>query len=79
MRTTIEINDRHRAALLELAARRGEKGFSVLVRDALDAYLKEEKSRRDWQRGALRLRGSLSPHEGGALKRHITRLRRSWR
>jgi hypothetical protein len=33
MRTTIEITPVHRARLLELAARRGVKGFSHLVNE----------------------------------------------
>lgn len=39
MRTTIEIKPEHRARILELAAARGEKGFSSAVADALDMYL----------------------------------------
>jgi len=31
MRTTIEIRDEHRAALLELAAKRGLKGFLAKI------------------------------------------------
>jgi len=38
--TTVEIRDRQRAKLFELAARRGEKGFSKLVQEAIDLYLK---------------------------------------
>ena len=39
MRTTIELKPEHRARLLELAARRGEKGFSSVIAEAVDAYL----------------------------------------
>lgn len=39
MRTTIELPDEQRAKLLELAARRGEKGFSKLVQEAVAEYL----------------------------------------
>ena len=42
MRTTVEIPDVQRARLLELAARRGEKGFSRLVQEAIDRLLAEE-------------------------------------
>ena len=42
MRTTVEISDSHRARLLKLAADRGEKGFSHLVREALDQYLDDD-------------------------------------
>ena len=35
MRTTIEMKPEHRAKLFELAARRGAKGFSGLVAEAV--------------------------------------------
>lgn len=60
MRTTVDISDEHRARLLELAARRGEKGFSSLVRDALDAFLTREAAQEVARRRALSLRGRLS-------------------
>jgi len=37
MRTTIEMDDGHRAAMLKLAPGRREKGFSALVGEAIDA------------------------------------------
>ena len=46
MRTTVELKDKHRAKLLELAARRGQKGFSDLLAEAIDVYL-ETLSRED--------------------------------
>jgi len=39
VRTTIEIKPGHRARLLEVAARRGEKGFSSVIAEALESYL----------------------------------------
>ena len=36
MRTTVEINDRFRARLLQIAAERGEKGFSGMLEEALE-------------------------------------------
>ena len=42
MRTTIEIKPEHRAKLLELAARRGQKGFSQLIAEALEAFLRAQ-------------------------------------
>jgi len=40
MRTTIDLKPEHRARLLELAARRGERGFSSIIGEAVDARLK---------------------------------------
>ena len=46
MRTTVEITDAQRAELLKLAAQRGEKGFSAVIREALDLYLRQHRARR---------------------------------
>jgi hypothetical protein len=79
MRTTIEMRDEHRAALLEIAARRQLKGFSELVEDAIASYLKADAARRARRRQALALKGSLSRAEGDRLHKEAAALRRSWR
>jgi hypothetical protein len=79
LRTTIEMTDAHRAALLELAARRGQKGFSRLVEDAIAAYLLEESARDDKRRAAARLRGALAQDEALELRTSTVALRESWR
>lgn len=79
MRTTIELSDEHRAKLLELAARRGEKGFSSLVGEAIELYLRSiEESTEDRQR-ALELRGVLSEAAADELEERTRSLRDSWR
>lgn len=79
MRTTIEMKDEHRAALLEIAARRRLKGFSALVEDAVDSYLKAESARTSRRRDALALKGTLSRAEGERLRKEAAALRESWR
>jgi metal-responsive CopG/Arc/MetJ family transcriptional regulator len=79
MRTTIELKDEHRAALLEIAARRRLKGFSALVEDAVESYLKADADMRTRQRNALALKGTPSRAEGERLRKKATALRRSWR
>lgn len=79
MRTTVEIKDAHRARLLELAARRGEKGFSRIIEEAIEAYLKTVKENEEMRRRALLLRGSLSLKEAARLRQEAAALRRSWR
>jgi len=79
MRTTIEIPDEYRAKLLKLAADRGEKGFSGLVREALARYLDEEEARRRRADVAIGALGSLSEEEIGALEESVARLRSRWR
>ena len=79
MRTTIEIKPEHRAKLLELAALRGEKGFSSVVAEALESYLEGVAEQEQLRRSAIRLRGSLPKTDAERLRREASSLRRSWR
>ena len=45
MRTIVDIKPEHRDALLALAARRGQKGFSLVLAEAIEEYLDEERTR----------------------------------
>lgn len=79
MRTTVEIKPEHRARLLELAARRGHKGFSQLIAEALDLYLKAEATQADVRKRARTLRGALAAREATALRNAAAEIRKSWR
>jgi hypothetical protein len=79
VRTTIEIKPAHRAKLLELAARRGAKGFSELVGEALEAYLHAEADRDALRRRAVRLKGTLAGRAARSLRATAEELRKSWR
>jgi predicted DNA-binding protein len=79
MRTTVEINDEHRARLLQIAARRGDKGFSRIIAEAIERYLAEIERSEAARRKALRLYGSLSRREADRLRADSVRIRQSWR
>lgn len=79
MRTTIELTDEHRARLLELAARRGEKGFSSVIAEALDEHLRRLDAGADARQRALRVRGTLSRTDADRLRQNAAALRESWR
>jgi len=79
MRTTIEIPAAQRARLLEIAARRGEKGFSRLVQEAVERFLSEEDTRKARTEAALALEGSMSAKAAEALSASVVRIRRTWR
>lgn len=79
MRTTVEIDDAHRAELLKLAAQRGEKGFSSLIREALDLYVRQHRARREAVSKAIDLQGSLGEKEADALEASVRQLREKWR
>jgi hypothetical protein len=77
MRTTLELSEAHRASLLAIAARRGEKGFSQVVAEAVEAYLAAGGGAD--RAGALRLKGVLSDKEAAALRGRVKAIRRRWR
>ena len=79
MRTTIEMKPEHRSALLALASRRGQKGFSEVVGEALESYLRGEADREKRRRTLRALAGSLSKTEADELRRTVRDLRESWR
>jgi predicted transcriptional regulator len=79
MRTTIEMKDEHRARLLELAARRGEKGFSGIVAEAIDKYLNEQGANTKQLQKALLTRGKFSGKEANQFRSKTVVLRQLWR
>jgi predicted transcriptional regulator len=79
VRTTIEIKPEHRARLLELAATRGEKGFSTVVAEALEVYLEAQSGRTNAIQGALALKGSMGETEAAGLSTRTGRIRANWR
>ena len=79
MRTTIEITSEQRAQLMHIAARRGEKGFSKLVQQALDAYLKAQAGEEEKRRRALMLKGALDSRGADRLRTATREIRESWR
>jgi predicted transcriptional regulator len=79
MRTTIEIKPEHRARVLELAASRGEKGFSAVVGDALEFYLQAQRDRTRAIQKALALKVSIGEKEGARLRAETRKIRAHWR
>ncbi|MBX3274986.1 MAG: hypothetical protein KF729_32275 [Sandaracinaceae bacterium] len=79
MRTTIELTDAQRAKLLDLAAQRGLKGFSPLIREAVDKYLEEQAGRLERVRAAQGVLGTFDDDAGERLAESMRRARSDWR
>lgn len=75
MRTTVELSDDIRAKLLELAARRGERGFSAIVEEAVRRYLREEEQRRQVAEEAREVIGTMAEEDARALEESVEKLR----
>ena len=79
MRTTIEMKTEHRAKLLEIAANRGQKGFSSVVSEAIDVYLGLEAQMEKQRQRVLDLEGALSQKEAKELRKQVELIRDTWR
>ena len=73
------MNDELRAKLLSIAARRGIKGFSKIVEEALESYLELELSKNERIEKALAAKGSLDEDDAERLLDVSAELRKSWR
>lgn len=80
MRTTVELSDEIRAKLLDLAARRGERGFSSIVEEAVRRYLREEERSRQLAEAARNVIGAMKEDDAVALEDSVNALREGpWR
>jgi hypothetical protein len=79
MRTTVEMKPEHRAALISIATKRGEKGFSSVLAEIIDDYLRSQDDREKKKKKLLSLAGSISAEEGERMKRYVADLRKNWR
>jgi len=79
MRTTVEMKPEHRSALLALASRRGQKGFSAVLGEAIESFFQGEFEREKRRKTLLSLGGSLSKKDGDDLRSTVKELRKSWR
>jgi len=79
MRTTVELSNEKRAKLLAIAARRGLRGYSQLIDEALDLYLaREEEKRAGKLEELLSLAGTLSEAEAAEIEKRIAEAWRKW-
>jgi Arc/MetJ family transcription regulator len=79
MRTTVELTDEQRAELLSLAAKRGLKGFSQLVQEAVDEYLRRQGGKEQAVGAALSLEGFLAGPGAEEFEKRVRSFRELWR
>lgn len=77
MRTTVEITEEQHRALSAIAQRRGVRGFSLLVQEALDGYLANLST--DQVDLLLRLEGVLSESDANEMRSRIKDASAAWR
>ena len=79
MRATIELPDHLRAAVVAVAARKGYRGYSKVIIEALEFYLAEKEARESGLHELLELRGSWSRQEAATARDRIAQARSNWK
>jgi len=79
MRTTIELSNEHRSALHSLAAHRGVRGYSKLIQEAVDLYIKETATKEGGAKQLLRMRGTWNKEEARTFQKKLREIRKNWK
>ena len=79
MRTTIDISEEQHVRLRQMAIRRGVRGVSPLIREALERFLDDEVPTDGALAEALAVQGALSSQDADALEVDYRQLREQWR
>jgi hypothetical protein len=77
MRTTIELSDDHRSVLHFLAAQRRLRGYSKLIQEAIDFYIKEKLEKEQVPKSLLKMKGIWSKEETKKFRKRLGELRYS--
>jgi metal-responsive CopG/Arc/MetJ family transcriptional regulator len=78
MRATIDLPDHLRAAVMGVAARKGYRGYSKVIIEALEFYLVEKESKETGFHDLLSLRGAWSKKEASEVRARIEEARTNW-
>lgn len=79
MRTTIEISDKHRGILLALAAQKGLRGYSGIIKEALDYYIEHQSKTTEKKREILKMEKTWNVEETEEIRSNLVELRENWK
>ncbi len=79
MRTTVELSNDHRSALHSLAARRGVRGYSKLIQEAVELYIKETTTKGGSANKLLKMRGTWNKEDARKFQKKLREIRKNWR
>jgi metal-responsive CopG/Arc/MetJ family transcriptional regulator len=79
MRTTVELSDDLIAALHALAVRKGYRGYSRVMEEAVKHYLHEHEKKELSLSVLMKMRGSWSAEEAAETKKRLEEIRKNWR
>jgi metal-responsive CopG/Arc/MetJ family transcriptional regulator len=79
MRTTIELTNDHRSSLHSLAARRGLRGYSKLIQEAVDLYIQEMTAKEGNAKVLLKMRGTWNKQDAKSFCKKLKEIRKNWK
>ena len=79
MRTTIELSDDLISMLHALAVKKGYRGYSKVIEEALIFYIKENEKRETGKDNILKMRGSWNRAEATETKRRLEEITKNWK
>lgn len=79
MRTTVEIPPEQRQALHAIAMKRGLRGYSKVIQEAVAFYIQNKKELKSERLELLRLKGSWSQATTRKVRKRIRQVRENWK
>lgn len=79
MRTTIDIPEEQRRVLHAIALKKGLRGFSRVVQEALAFYVQNKKDLGSERLELLRLKGSWDSSSTRKIRSRLRRVRENWK
>jgi predicted transcriptional regulator len=79
MRTTIDLPDEYRATLHSIAAKRGWKGYSRIIQEAVDLYVRNQAQADADRRVLLTRQGAWRPVDASEVRATIAEVRKGWK
>jgi metal-responsive CopG/Arc/MetJ family transcriptional regulator len=79
MRTTIELSDDLISMLHAIAVKKGYRGYSRVIEEALNFYLKENEKKWAGRERILKMRGSWTIKEAEEVKKRLEEVRKDWK
>jgi metal-responsive CopG/Arc/MetJ family transcriptional regulator len=78
MRTTVELPDDFIAALHAIAVKKGYRGYSKVMEDAVKHYLYDHEKKEKSLSVLMKMRGSWNRREAAETKKRLEEIRKNW-
>ena len=78
MRTTVELSEDMIAALHAMAVKKGYRGYSKVMEEALKHYFRDHEKKEQSLSVLMKMRGSWKAEEAARTKKRLEEIRKNW-